>query len=98
MEKKVAHYPLPQVQALVTKGLVRATRTALQDALAIGFSMKTMKDVILNLESKDFYKSMTCYHNNELWQDVYRYPAEDIDIYLKIQIVENLVIISFKEL
>lgn len=93
MEKKIAHYPLFAVQALVRKGLVRATRTA-----SLGFSFQDMIEVVENLVVNDFYKSMTSRHDNTLWQDVYRYPALDLDIYLKIQILENVVIVSFKEL
>lgn len=98
MEKKIAHYPLPAVQALVRKGLVRATRTALEDAASLGFSFQGMIEVVENLVVNDFYKSMTSRHDNTLWQDVYRYPALDLYIYLKIQILENVVIVSFKEL
>ncbi len=98
MEKQIAHYPLSQVKTLVSSGLVRATKTALKGAIAIGFTFEDMKEVILNLESKDFYKSMTSNHDNSIWQDVYRYPAMDLDIYLKVQILKNVVVISFKEL
>jgi motility quorum-sensing regulator/GCU-specific mRNA interferase toxin len=41
---------------------------------------------------------MTSHYDNTIWQDVYRYPAEEGDIYLKIQIVGDVVIVSFKEL
>jgi motility quorum-sensing regulator/GCU-specific mRNA interferase toxin len=98
MEKKIAHYPLPDVRALVEKGSVRATKTALEGAAAIGFSFKDMVEVIKNLEVGDLDKSMTTHHDSTIWQDVYHYPAEEKDIYLKIQIVGDVVIVSFKEL
>lgn len=98
MEKKTAHYCLADVQALVKKGFVRATGTALKDAAELGFNFTDMKTVVENLEVNDLHKSMTSYGDNRVWQDVYRYPAEYEDIYLKIQVVGDVVIISFKEL
>ncbi|MBP7863205.1 type II toxin-antitoxin system MqsR family toxin [bacterium] len=97
MEKKSPHYLLSDVKALAQKDRVHASHAALKSAAILGFSLADMKYVILNLETNDFYKSMTSYRDSKLWQDVYRFPAIDVDIYLKIQILENLVIISFKE-
>lgn len=98
MEKKTAHYRLADVKSLVQKNCVRATGTALKDAADLGFSFDDMKYVIQNLEAADLHKSMTSHDDHTLWQDVYRYPAKEEDIYLKIQIIEDLVIVSFKEL
>ena len=54
-------------------------------------------NVMLSLGNTDFYKSMTTYHDNKLWQDVYRPTINDAKGYVKIQIVDdNTVIISFK--
>lgn len=97
MEKKIAHYPLPTIKELVISGNVRATKAALEGAAALKFSFDDMISVVQNLEAEDFYKSMTSHSNYTLWQDVYRYPAIIGDIYLKLQIVEGVVIVSFKE-
>lgn len=97
MKKKTAHYSLPDVKALVQKGCVYASRTV-ESAAALGFTFDDMKYVVENLEASDLHKSMTCHHDNAIWQDVYHYPAEEGDIYLKIQIVGDVVIVSFKEL
>lgn len=98
MEKRTAHYSLALIKELVLLGKVSATRSALTDAAALGYTFDDMKFVIGNLETSDLYKSMTTHHNNKLWQDVYRYPASDGDLYLKLQVIEDVVIISFKEL
>lgn len=98
MEKKSAHYLLTNVQELVRNGAVKATKTALSGAAALGFNFDDMKAVIENLEPGDFYKSMTSHGDHTVWQDVYHYPAEVEDIYLKLQIVGDVVIVSFKEL
>ncbi len=50
MEKKIAHYPLSDVKALVKKGSVRATKTALEGAAVIGFTFEDMKAIVENLE------------------------------------------------
>lgn len=42
-------------------------------------------------------QSMTSHQDHKVWQDVYNFPAEEFDIYLKIQIEGGVVIISFKE-
>ena len=98
VEKKTAHYPLTDIKALVRAGRVYATRAALEGAAALGFTFDDMKHVVENLEVSDLHKSMTSQHDAAIWQDVYRYPAEEVDIYLKLQIVGDVVIVSFKEL
>ena len=55
--------------------------------------------VVLALTSADFHKSMTTHANHRLWQDVYRTKtARDDEVYLKLSVVEDVLIISFKEL
>lgn len=98
MEKRVAHYSLVRVQAMVVANAVRITRTALEGAASMGYSFDDVIEVLKNLQSGDLLKSMTSHHDHTVWQDVYRYPAEDVDIYLKIQIVRDVVVVSFKEL
>lgn len=98
MEKRKAHYSLSEVKALSRNGHVLATKSALVGASALGYSIDDMKYVIDNLEPEDLHKSMTSNHDKTLWQDVYRYPAAEGDIYIKIQIIDSVVIISFKEL
>ncbi len=98
MEKKRAHYPLATVKALVAKGCVKSTRTALEGAAALGLDFSGMKEVIRNLETGDLYKSMTTHADPTIWQDVYHFPCEVGDIYLKFSVVQDVLIISFKEL
>jgi motility quorum-sensing regulator / GCU-specific mRNA interferase toxin len=57
MEKKVAHYLLADVKALVAENRVSATKTALEGAAALGFDFQAMKEVITNLEFGDLYKT-----------------------------------------
>lgn len=46
----------------------------------------------------DFYKSMTTLADYKVWQDVYRVSTTDREIYLKLMIVDDLLIVSFKKL
>lgn len=78
--------------------LCSRTRSALEGAAELGLNSDDMIEVVKDLEVGDLYKSMTAHHDNTIWQDVYHYPAEVADIYVKIQIVGQVVIISFKEL
>lgn len=98
MEKKIAHYPLPGVKALVEKGHLRSTKSAVDGAAALGLNFDDMKEVIKSLETGDFYKSMTSHADHAIWQDVYRFPSEAGDIYIKLSVIDDVLIVSFKEL
>lgn len=98
MEKKIAHYPLSNVKALVNQDRVHATRTALKGAAALNLSFEDMKEVVRNLETADLYKSMTSHADHSIWQDVYHFPSEAGDIYLKLSVIDDVLIVSFKEL
>ena len=57
-----------------------------------------MLAVIQALTPGDFYKSMTTHADHRLWQDVYRPTTEVGDIYLKLTVIDDVLIVSFKEL
>ena len=101
MEKRKPHYALSRVKALIQEGAFRVTRTALQCAVR-DFSYvqsSQLAKCVLELEFRDFYKSMTTLHNSALWQDVYHPDIGGTPAYVKIQIVEaTTVVISFKRL
>jgi motility quorum-sensing regulator/GCU-specific mRNA interferase toxin len=50
------------------------------------------------LSPADFYKSMTTHADYKVWQDVYRPSTSAGDVYLKLTVVDDLLIVSFKEL
>lgn len=98
-EKKTAHYPLVQVKELVEEGKILSTRKALETAASLEYTLEDMVNVILDLEVTDFYKSMTTHVDHTIWQDVYHFPAKgDLDIYIKLTVTDNVLIVSFKEL
>ncbi len=98
MEKRTPHCKLQIVKAMVEAGKVRTTRTALRDAASLELDFSGMLAVVKALTPKDFYKSMTTYHDHTVWQDVYRPTTDYGELYLKITVIEDVLIVSFKEL
>lgn len=77
---------------------MRTTHTARAGAVALGFSYAEMLDVVLALNPADFYKSMTTYADHTVWQDVYHPKTTAGDVYLKLTVIDDVLIVSFKEL
>ena len=100
MEKGTPHCKLPVVKALVEAGKVKATATAYNGALELGINdLDGMCAVVLALTPTDFYKSMTTHADHRVWQDVYRAKTANGDeVYLKLTVIDDLLIVSFKEL
>jgi motility quorum-sensing regulator/GCU-specific mRNA interferase toxin len=100
MEKRTPHCKLATVKELVEANRVTATASATAGARAVGIvSLKDMCDVVLSLTSKDFYKSMTTHTDHHVWQDVYHgKTAEGVALYVKLTVIDDVLIVSFKEL
>jgi len=98
MEKRTPHSRLSVVKALIKAGKVRTTHAARVGATALGFDYPGMLEVVLELKSKDFYKSMTTHADHTIWQDVYRPSTVAGDVYLKLTIIDDVLIVSFEEL
>lgn len=100
MEKDTPRYKLPNVKALVKAGKVRATASAYNGAQDLGIgNLAGMCDIVLGLTTFDFYKSMTTYADHHIWQDVYHAKASSGQgIYLKLTVIDDVLIVSFKEL
>lgn len=98
MEKNTPHCKLLVINALIEEGKVRSTKSALEGAAALGLDFEGMIRVIHALSPKNFYKSMTTYANHQEWQDVYRIDTEAGQVYLKLTVIDDVVIVSFKAL
>ena len=98
MEKRSPHCQLSVVKALIEEGKVRSTFSALAGGAALGFDVQGIVAVILALTPKDFYKSMTTHANHRVWQDVYRRRTAAGEVYLKLTVVQDVLIVSFKKL
>jgi motility quorum-sensing regulator / GCU-specific mRNA interferase toxin len=98
MEKHTPHSKLSVIKTLVENGKVSSTVSALKGAAALGFDFDDMLNVINALTAADFYKSMTTHADHRVWQDVYRAKTDNGEVYLKLTVVEGVLIVSFKEL
>ena len=97
MEKRTPHCRLPALRGLIESGRVRATRSALEGAAGMGLSFDQVIEVILGLSSTDFFKSMTTRADHRIWQDVYRPMTRVGRVYLKLTVIDEVLIVSFKE-
>lgn len=98
MEKRTPHCKLTTVKSLVNAGKFRTTSSARSGAVQMGLDLAGMLEVVLALTPADFYKSMTTYADHTVWQDVYRPSTQAGDVYLKLTVVDDVLIVSFKEL
>lgn len=83
---------------MIAAGNVRATYSALAGGAALGLDFQEIVDVVMALTSADFYKSMTTHTNHRIWQDVYRPITPAGGVYLKLTVIDEVLIVSFKEL
>ena len=98
MEKSVPHCKLVAVKALVEAGEVRATHAARVGATALGLDLSDMLAVVMALQPAAFSKSKTTHADHTVWQDVYRPSTQVGDLYLKLTVIDDVLIVSFKEL
>lgn len=98
MEKARPHCKLTVVRRLLDVGKVRSTASALAGAAALGLDFDAMLNVVRRLQPTDFYKSMTTQNDHRIWQDVYRPATSAGAVYLKLTVIDDVLIVSFKEL
>lgn len=102
MGKQTPHTKPSLVKALVEADKVRATASAFAFAGARSLGIHDLDGicaVVMSLERKDFYKSMTTHADHRIWQDVYHARTEAGDaVYLKLTVIDDVLIVSFKEL
>ena len=99
MEKGTPHCKLTVVQALVEAGKVRTTYSAELGAAQMGLKNSDIVAVVMSLTPLCFYKSMTTHVDHRVWQDVYHALTSSGDgVYLKLTVVDDVLIVSFKEL
>lgn len=100
MEKGIPHCKLSIVKALIEADRVNATASAFNGARELGINdLAGMCAVVMSLTSTDFFKSMTTHADHRIWQDVYHAKtANSADVYLKLTVIDDVLIVSFKEL
>lgn len=87
MEKRKPHYVLSDLKKLFGSEKTRyITAVAHKGAVSMGYMDDAdMLAVVEKLCAEHFYKSMTSYENNKIWQDVYRYRDAEKTLYIKLQ-------------
>jgi motility quorum-sensing regulator/GCU-specific mRNA interferase toxin len=98
MEKRTPHCKLAVVKTMLAAGKVRTTVSALAGGAALGFGFEEIIGVVAALTPRDFYKSMTTHADHRTWQDVYRPKTPAGEVYLKLTVLDDVLIVSFKEL
>jgi motility quorum-sensing regulator / GCU-specific mRNA interferase toxin len=100
MEKRRPTYDLEAIKAaLGSVETLAITSSALRDAIVLGFDRSGIAETIRGMERRMFYKSMTTFADNRLWQDVYHVPTRGMVLYVKFQadVITEFTIMSFKE-
>ncbi len=97
MDKSTPSYTLEGVHTLIRQGKVLITLTAVRTAVDLGYDTDGMLEVMLELTMDDFSKSTTSFNNHKEWQDVYKPFADGLDLYIKFKVVDDVVVLSFKE-
>ncbi len=97
MEKRVAHYSLDLIRILISKENYRITGSAFRDAISLGFDEDDILEIVSKLSPKELYKSMTTHYDFKVWQDVYYIDMHKLKLYIKLQINDDAIVISFKE-
>ena len=97
---RVLPRPPSPTKALVKAGDVRATASAYEGARALGIEDLTgMCAVVLALTTADFYKSMATQADHRVWQDVYHAKTtEGALVYLKLTVIDDVLVVSLEEL
>ena len=96
-EKRKPHYRLADIQRNL--GTLTIWKSAIDGALAMGLQRAEINEVIASLTHRDFYKSMTTYHDHRVWMDVYHGQYEGTEIYIKFveEKVVEFALTSFKK-
>src|SRR5690606_28752747 len=100
--KRKPHHDLAAVKAKFAQAdTLEITRTAVEGARALGYSLKDIVEVVQELEPGDFIKSETAHSppNSKIWHDAYNMPWDDRWLYLKFagETLIDVTLTSFKE-
>lgn len=98
MEKQTPQSSLAEVKSLIGAGRIQFTWSALSGAAALGLNQEGIVSVLMALTMKDFHKSMTTHADHRIWQDVYKPQTPVGEVYLKLTVLDDVLVVSFKEL
>lgn len=100
--KRKPHHDLRAVQAKFAQvEALEITRTAVEGARALGYSLEDIVEAVRELEPGDFIKSETAHSppDSKVWHDTYNMPWDGRWLYLKFagQTLIDVMLTSFKE-
>ena len=100
--KRKPHHDLAAVQAKFAQAeTLEITRTAVEGARALGYSLADIVEAVQALEPGDFIKSETAHTppNSRIWHDTYNMPWDGLWLYLKFagETLVDVTLTSFKE-
>ena len=90
-------HSLAAIQSVVRGGGHKVTFTAMADAIALGLDDDDIATCVCNLDEGDFYKSMASIKKPGHFQDVYKPWYCGQRLYVKLDLTDTAVVISFKE-
>ena len=83
---------------VLLRGLDAFTKTAIDNADAMGLSHTQMIQTVVSMNKSCFYKSMTTHATSKVWQDVYHTITIKGVAYVKVTLRDDgAVVIQFKE-
>ena len=83
---------------LIETGKVRMTASAVAGGEQLGLDRSAIVAIVMALAPKDFYKSMTAHADHRIWQDVYRPTTPVGDVYLKLSVLEDVLIPTVRQI
>jgi motility quorum-sensing regulator/GCU-specific mRNA interferase toxin len=100
--KRKPHHDLAAVQAkFAVVDTLEVTRSAVEGARALGYSLEDIVEAVQALERDDFIKSETAHSppNPKVWHDAYHLPWDGNRLYLKFagETLIDVRLTSFKE-
>jgi motility quorum-sensing regulator/GCU-specific mRNA interferase toxin len=100
--KRKPHHDLTAVQAKFARlATLEITRSAVEGARALGYSLEDIVEAVQALERGDFIKSETAHSppNSRVWHDTYNMPWHGRWLYLKFagETLIDVRLTSFKE-
>jgi len=100
MEKRRPHHALEAIkEAFADPARLNRTMSALRGIEALDLDDQAVVEIIANLTTRDFDKSMTSYADRRNWQDVYKPVIKGRALYVKFTLdaQQEYLLLSFKE-
>lgn len=100
--RRKPHHSLARIKEKFARvSTLEVTRTAIDGARALGYSLEDMVEAVQSLDPSDFIKSETAHNplNPRVWHDTYNLPWDGRWLYMKFagETLIDVRLTSFKE-